>query len=60
MQTKGILPPDKKRLNRKQFALDVLNIVGGGDFNFYNKLEYIVEAFSVMVPYAKNGKSYVR
>lgn len=50
LQERGILPPDKKRLNRKQFALDVLGIVHSDNFNFYDIYPYTIKAFIWMIP----------
>lgn len=56
MQEKGVLPPDKKPLNRKKFALEVLKVVDSDDFNFYDYLPYLVKGFSVMMPYQHEGE----
>ncbi|MCL2462093.1 MAG: addiction module toxin RelE [Defluviitaleaceae bacterium] len=50
LQDQGILPPDKKPLNRKKFALEVLPLVKGDKFSFYDNLIYLVRAFSWMLP----------
>lgn len=56
LQEEGVLPPDKKRLNRKQFALEVLQAVESEDFNFYVYLSDIIQGFSWMRPLRHEGK----
>ena len=56
LQDEGVISPDKKRLNRKKFAEDILNTVYGGDFNFYEHLPHLIIAFQTMTPYFLDGK----
>ncbi len=58
MQKNGLLPPDKKPLNRKRFAVEVLNVVNSDDFSFYDKLLYIIQGFNVMLPLYEDGKLF--
>lgn len=47
LQDKGFLPPDKPRLNRKQFAKDVL--AEFGEIDVYDSILYLRKAIGCMV-----------
>lgn len=56
LQIQGILPPDKPRLNRKKFTIEVMDIIDGPEFSFHESLPCLLEIIGVMTPTIENGK----
>lgn len=49
MQKKGIIPPDKKKLNRKKYVQEALDEWNSKDKEFYAWDVYLLKAISIML-----------
>lgn len=49
MQKKGIIPPDKKKLNRKKYVQEALDEWNSKDKEFYAWDFYLLKAISIML-----------
>lgn len=55
LQQRGIIPPDKPKLNRKKFIEEARQEWNGRDAGFYAWEAYLFEAVSIMLGHTERG-----